>query len=240
MARNDLDAAVAEFSKAIGLAPAEPRYLDQRAQAYLRQDKSKLARADLDRLLALKPTDVDALLARASLKQADGDRSGSVADLDAADCALEPVAMARLELGGLLTEAGEPQRAIGDFDQWLKAHPDDVRRPEALNDRCWARALWGQELDTALRDCDDAALRARPGLPGFLDSRGLVKLRLGDAVKAIADYDAALAREPKLAWSLYGGGLARLRTGDAVEGRRTSPPRRRSVHRSPTRPRSSA
>jgi len=218
MARDDVDTAVGHFSKAIALAPTEPRYLDQRAEAYFRQGKTLLGRADLDRAIALDPVDLDALLARAALRLHGRDKTAALADLDAADRAADAAAMDRLELGGLLTEAGQPQRAIGVFDQWIKAHPDDVRRPSALNGRCWARAMAGQELDQALHDCD-AALRARPGNAAFLDSRGTVQLRRGEWPKAIADYDAALAGRPKMAWSLYGRGLAKLHGGDAAGGK---------------------
>jgi tetratricopeptide (TPR) repeat protein/predicted aspartyl protease len=214
-ARRDFDTAIVDYSQAIALAPREPRYLDQRAEAYFRQGKTALGRADLDRAIALAPSDLDALLARAALEVHTQDRTGALADLDAVDHAADAAAMERLELGGLLTDASQPQRAIGQYDQWIKTHPDDVRRPVALNDRCWARALAGQDLDAALRDCD-AALRARPGASAFLDSRGLVELRRGDWAKAIADYSAALAGAPKMAWSLYGRGIAELHTGDAA------------------------
>lgn len=218
MARGDLDAAITNFSKAIELAPAEPRYLDQRSKAYFQQGRTAPGRADLDRAIALNPTDLDALLARAALMLHDRDRNGAVADLDTVDHAAGTAAMERLTLGGLLADAGQPQRAVGQFDQWIKVHPDDVRRPAALNGRCWALALAGRDLDAALRDCD-AALRARPDTPAFLDSRGMVRLRRGEWAKAVADFDAALARQPKMAWSLYGRGIAKLRTGDAAGGK---------------------
>jgi tetratricopeptide (TPR) repeat protein/predicted aspartyl protease len=217
-ARDDLDGAVAEYSKAITMAPSEPRYLDQRADVYFRQRKPALGRADLDRAIALDPTDSEALLERAALYVHQRDKPAALADLDVVDRTADAASMDRLRLGDLLTDAGQPQRAVGVFDQWIKAHPDDVRRPVALNDRCWAHALAGQDLDAALRDCN-AALRLRPGTANFLDSRGTVQLRRGEWAKALADFDAALAGQPKLAWSLYGRGIAKLRSGDAAGGK---------------------
>jgi tetratricopeptide (TPR) repeat protein/predicted aspartyl protease len=217
MARDDPDSAIADFTKAIALAPAEPRYLDQRAQAYFRQGKRGLARADLDQAITLKPDDTEALLARALVLLRDRNRAAAMVDLDTIDRAIDAAAMERLRLGVLFTDAGQPQRAIGVFDQWIKAHPDDVRRPNAQNGRCWACALAGQDLDAALRDCD-AALRAQPGTAAFLDSRGLTLLRKGEFAKAITDYDAALAGAPRTAWSLYGRGIAKLRIGEKVGG----------------------
>ncbi len=87
--------------------------------------------------------------------------------------------------------------------------------------RCWARALWGSEVEKAEKDCS-AGLRLRakssPEYAAILDSRGLVRLRQGNYVKALADYDAALAAHPNIAWSLYGRGLCKLRLGKTSEG----------------------
>lgn len=218
MARDDPDAAIKAFSKAIDLAPNEARYLDERAKAYFQQRRPVLGRADLDRAIKAKPTDLDALLSRAGLLLDARDTPGALVDLDAADHSADPAAMERLALGGMMTMAGQPLRAVGEFDQWIRAHPDDVRKPAALNGRCWARALAGQDLDAALRDCE-AALRIRPGTPSFLDSRATVRLRQGEFAKAIADYDAALARQPKMGSSLYLRGIAKTRSGDAAAGK---------------------
>jgi tetratricopeptide (TPR) repeat protein len=87
----------------------------------------------------------------------------------------------------------------------------------ALADRCWARALLGQELDKALADCTQA-LWADSKNAAALDSRGLVRLRRGDYKRAISDYNDALALMPKGPWSLYGRGLAKLHLGMNTEG----------------------
>ena len=88
----------------------------------------------------------------------------------------------------------------------------------ALNSRCWARALGGQELDKALADCN-TALKLKPNTADFLDSRGLVQLRRGELDRSIADYDAALALAPRSPASLYGRGLAKLLKGLQAAGK---------------------
>ena len=75
------------------------------------------------------------------------------------------------------------------------------------------RANWGQELDLALADCNEA-LRQKPGTAAYLDSRALVYLRMEKYASAIADAHAALAGNPDLPTSLYILGVARQRTGD--------------------------
>ncbi|MEO8927064.1 MAG: hypothetical protein ABI306_07855 [Caulobacteraceae bacterium] len=106
---------------------------------------------------------------------------------------------------------------IAQYSLWIAAHPADGRLPRALNGRCWARALMGRDLDKALADCN-AALKMDAKSPTALDSRGLVRLRLGDLDKSIADYDVALTLRPGSAWSLYGRGLAELAKGMKAQG----------------------
>jgi tetratricopeptide (TPR) repeat protein len=108
-------------------------------------------------------------------------------------------------------------REIAQFDLWIAAHGEDAQLAEALNDRCWARALAGRDLDKALSDCN-RAIRLNGKSARMLDSRALVELRSGALDKAVADYDAALAQSPKQGWSLYGRGLAKLRLGRKAEG----------------------
>ncbi len=112
-----------------------------------------------------------------------------------------------------LTRSGNFAEAIRNLDDVIRFNPAD---PEALNNRCWARAIVG-DLNNALRDCNQA-LAIRPRYADALDSRGFVNLKLGRADNAIEDYDAALAVDPKRASSLYGRGIARTRRGDTAAG----------------------
>jgi tetratricopeptide (TPR) repeat protein/predicted aspartyl protease len=216
LARNDRDGALADFDKAIALDAKQPAYRLQRAHLLLGRDQRAAALADIDAALLVAPNDVDAHLLRAAMLLAKaGEASpGPVADLDAADRAAPAAAIQRLELGSLYIEAGLAARAVPQFDQWIRYHPDDVRRPAALNGRCWAKGLANVDLAAALSDCN-AALRQRPGTPSFIDSRALVELRQRQFDKAIKDYDLVLATAAD-PWSLYGRGLARLRSGNAA------------------------
>ena len=71
-----------------------------------------------------------------------------------------------------------------------------------------------------------------PDTAAFLDSRGLVRLRMGDLDKSIADYDAALKLQPHSAWSLYGRGLAKGKKGlTTVQPRIEDEARKRGITR---------
>jgi tetratricopeptide (TPR) repeat protein len=112
-----------------------------------------------------------------------------------------------------LTKSGNFAEAIKNLDDVIRFNPAD---PEALNNRCWTRAMV-DDLVNALRDCNQA-IALRPRFADALDSRGFVNLKLGRAGDAIEDYDAALMVDPKRALSLYGRGVARTRRGDTTAG----------------------
>ncbi|HEY5290287.1 MAG TPA: aspartyl protease family protein [Caulobacteraceae bacterium] len=217
-ARREFEPAIADLTHAIELAPKDPDWLFQRGVVRLRINQSTLAMADFTAALGLRPDDADALMGRAELRLRDHDAAGGRTDLSAADKVLPKDAENRLGLAALYERADARPAAIGQYDLWIKAHPDDAGLGEALNGRCWDRALLGTELDKALADCQ-GALRRAPGSWLALDSRGLVRLRQGNYDQAITDYDSALAIEPKSAWSLYGRGLAKLKTGHAEEAK---------------------
>jgi len=114
-------------------------------------------------------------------------------------------------------DQGDYPRAIADFGAAIRLEPAN---PQFWNSRCWARAVWGRELDLALADCNES-LRLLSGDSNTLDSRGFVHLRRGEFEAAIKDYDAAIkSAEPgSESASLYGRGLARLRMGQTANGR---------------------
>jgi tetratricopeptide (TPR) repeat protein/predicted aspartyl protease len=216
-ARGYFEHAIADLSRACALALAEPGYLYQRALAYIGARQLSLAMDDLNQTLKLDPGDIHALVVRAQLHLSGHDKAHAIADLDAADRVAPKEADVRLEMGSVYEAADDLPAAVAQADLWIRAHPDDGKLAQALNARCWARALEGQELDHALADCN-AALGRDPKNADIRDSRGLVRLRLGDLDRSILDYDEALKIHPKSAWSLYGRGLDELRKGDKAAG----------------------
>lgn len=88
----------------------------------------------------------------------------------------------------------------------------------AENALCWTLAVSNQALDEAMEACN-RAIREKPFEQAFIDSRALVKFRMGDYEGAEADYVSAVAMEPDEAGSLYGRGLARIRLGRVEQGR---------------------
>ena len=217
--QRDLPHAIGDFSRAIELAPKDATYPYRRAMAYLQTGRPALALQDLDNAVTLAPANTEARLLRAQVAVRQRRQVTALADLDALAASLPHTDMARLQVGQLYASVDALPRAIEQYDLWLDTHPADSRRGSAYNARCWARGLLGQDLARARGDCN-AAVKALPGNASYLDSRGVVLLRLGDLDGAIADYDAALAINPRIAWSLYGRGLAERRKGATDEADR--------------------
>jgi tetratricopeptide (TPR) repeat protein len=222
-ARGDYADAVADLTSAIALGPNEPGYYLERglAEERLSADPTKPPAHrpldDFNQALTLKPDSIPALLARAGLYRRLREPALAKADLDAADKAAASQPAMRLMIANVYAAGDDYPEALSEFDQWIAANPKDDRMAQALNGRCWARAMLGQDLDKALKDCN-AALKLAPGDPTFLDSRGLVKLRLGDADGSIRDYNDAIRLNPGSAWSHYGRGIAKLRKGLNADG----------------------
>jgi tetratricopeptide (TPR) repeat protein/predicted aspartyl protease len=209
-ARHDYEHAIPDLTRACELAPQESQYFFQRAEAYGNSGHPELAKADLEQALKLKPDNVRALLVRAQLRLAAGDAAAAIADLDAADRAAAQQADLRLDLGYLYARAHRLPQAIAQYGLWIAVHENDARLAAAYRFRCWARAASGQELEQGLADCNKAN-RLLSNNTGVLFTRGLLRLRMGDYVHAISDFDASLKRNPRNAWSLYGRGQALLR-----------------------------
>jgi tetratricopeptide (TPR) repeat protein/predicted aspartyl protease len=219
--RRDFEHAVADLTRACELDPTDPEYFYQRGIVYRDEKQTDLAAADFDRALELKADHLAALEARARLRLGRRDTVGARADLDSADRAAPKEADVRLFLAHAYRGADLLPASIAQYDLWISAHAADSRMAEALDGRCWARALQGQDLAKALSDCDSAlkrSVKASPLSASVLNGRALVRLRLGDYDKSIADYEAALQIQPKDAWSFYGRGIDKLRKGKTPEG----------------------
>lgn len=217
LSRGEPKAAMADMGEAIRMAPDQAAYYVDRARARMADKQFDAALADLDKSLSLDPKNLDALLLRAGLRFAHKDPAGATIDARAA-AALVPTGSTQARaIANLYVQLGEPAAALPILDEWIRLHIDDALLGSALNERCWARSLSNQMLDDALKDCRKA-IRRDGEKPAYLDSLGLVQLRLGHYAESIKAYQQAIAQRPLSAWSHYGIGLAKIRGGQADAG----------------------
>ncbi|QMW24242.1 tetratricopeptide repeat protein [Sandaracinobacteroides saxicola] len=202
--------AMKAFDRAIAIRP-DPYFYLARSARWLPSEKARKL-ADLDAALKLNPGYTSALAAKAETQADAGDIPGALATLDAA-LKTSPDDRGLLTVRGLLlAKKGDMARATKDFAA-VSAKTTDATE---LNNLCWEKATAGVALAMALEECD-RALKLAPGIAGFLDSRGMVLLRLGRLDEAIADYGKALAQEPDQAESLYGRAVAWARKGERAK-----------------------
>jgi tetratricopeptide (TPR) repeat protein/predicted aspartyl protease len=217
--RGDNEHALADLTRAVELSPNNADYLYERGQVLLRTRELQKALADFNAALALKPDHIPALLSRARLQINTRNLPEARADLDAVDRLAAKQADVRFELAFDYLHADLPEPAIVQYGIWIAAHGEDAKMATALSARCKARAMLGQDLAGALKDCNAAISHGgKPQNPDFLDNLALVRFRLGDYDKSIGGYDAALKIRPKNPWTLYGRGLAELKKNNRSEG----------------------
>ena len=217
LARGELVNALSDLDAAIRLDPKNADEHLTRARILLAQKQPGAALGDLDKALSLNPKNLDALLLRARLRYGEKDEAGAAADLAAAQKLAPAGSMQSRAIASLYVAIDEPANALPLLDAWIRAHEDDSSLGSALNERCWARALADQALDGALHDCREA-IKRDGDRAAYLDSLGMVYLRMGNDAESIKAYQRALAQSPHAAWSHYGLGLAELHSGQAAAG----------------------
>lgn len=230
LSRGEHAEALADFDKAVAMAPDKPDSAEiyfARARARLIPDRPgaripaityEAALADVDKSLALAPDRVEPLLMRARLRLQHRETQGALEDI----ATLRHVVPAGSEQAraviGLLIQTDQPREALPLLDDWLHLHPEDSDSGSVYNSRCWARALANTDLEEAAQDCRKAIKRLGPE-PGVLDSQALVELRMGHWQAAYDGYVQVLAKAPNMAWSRYGQALAMLHLGKVEEGK---------------------
>jgi tetratricopeptide (TPR) repeat protein len=216
LSHGEPNAAIANLDKAIGMVPDQAAFYVARAKARVTLKQLDAARSDLDKSLNLEPKNADALLLRAEIRLWQKDHEGAVADVTAASALVPPGSNLAGSIANLYIDLEQPASALPMLDDWIRLHSDDAMLGSFLNTRCWARGLGKQMLGDALKDCRKA-IRRDGEKPAYLDSLGLVELRLGHYPESIKAYQKALAGQAN-AWSRYGLGLAKIRNGQTDAG----------------------
>jgi tetratricopeptide (TPR) repeat protein len=202
--------AMRAYDRALAIKPEAYIYLNRS----LRRPKTDVAGrlSDLDAALKLDPRSSEALGAKANLLVDKGDLPGALAVFEQAIRESPGSINLLVNRGITYARAGQTALAEKDFASARAA----ATKADQFNNICWSKATSNVQLESALKDCDDALAKA-PDVASYIDSRGFVLLRLGRYDDAIATYDRALAKAPALAASLFGRGVAWGKKGDKAK-----------------------
>jgi tetratricopeptide (TPR) repeat protein/transglutaminase-like putative cysteine protease len=201
------DAAKA-FDHALSIKPAAYIYVN-RAQSRLFSDKAGRL-ADLDAALKLEPDNPDALGEKAEELAASGEYVKAIELYDELIKAEPDSDYNKTQRAVLLYKTGriaEAERVLADEDAKAKTGAE-------FNSLCWAKATAGIMLDSALQDCRQA-LKLSSGKGAYLDSSGMVLLKLGKLDEALDAYNMAVAKNTG-ADSLMGRAMVYARKGDRM------------------------
>jgi tetratricopeptide (TPR) repeat protein len=195
------------LDRALAIKPSAYIYIN-RADVRRTSD-AKGSLADLDEALKLEPDNEDALSGKAQMLADAQDYTGALALLDRIKPDPKDVYL-REQRAILLYKTGRKDEAIKVFDSIRS----DAKTATELNALCWNKATAGIMLDSALQDCRDA-LKLKPDVGAYLDSLGMVLLKLGKLDEALDAYNQAIAKDTG-ADSLMGRAFVYLRKGDAA------------------------
>jgi len=214
MDANDLPAAIRALTRAIDMKDRNIWALGQRARLHYIREEYDRVMADAETLLNYEPTSFSgAFLKTKALSQTQRYQE-ALSYLDNVDQKISSHNDFRLLRAEIYVKMGDAETAREKFGLLRTAADGDGSQLNAL---CWSLATTNFDLETALRDCD-AALKLEPRQPAYLDSRGMVLLRLGRYEDAIKTYDKALEKSPDLAVARYGRGLAKIKNGNPIAG----------------------
>jgi len=190
-------------------APENAQAFHLCGNSYSRKEQNDVALRNYDQSISLDPQNAIAYLDRANTKNRLGQTDHALDDYNKS-VELKPTPSALINRGTIYGERRQYPQAMADYDAGLKLQPGAL---PGLNDRCFTRAVMGQELDKALADCTEA-LRLSPNFVNAMTSRGFVYFRMGNFAAAIADFDATLKINPNSAAAYYMRGLTKIKTGD--------------------------
>jgi lipoprotein NlpI len=163
--RNEIKAAIQDFSEALKLDPTATDALYNRGAAYALMGQTKTALADFAQVLELAPNDPDTLFYRALIYVNQGKIESAVKDLTGVLKQRPDDGISRLQRAGLLIALQRNEDAIADLDQLLKQDPAafDARysrgRAEMLKGDNAAAAKDFESLMLGRKDNPYAALR---------------------------------------------------------------------------------
>ncbi len=182
--QGNLDAALAEYDKAIALDPYNVRILNNRGVVYYDKGELDLALTDYDKAIALDPREATAFNNRGNLYSHKGELGLALADYDKA-ISLDPSeALAFTNRGNVYEVKGELDLALADYNKAIVLDPHNA---VAFSNRGSVYKDKG-DFKRALTDYDKA-IELKPESAGAYLGRGYVFYALNRPNDALTDFE---------------------------------------------------
>ncbi len=166
--------------------------LVNRGRIYWYINKTQPAFADLNRAIALDPSNARAFRERSNAYRTAGNLDKALADANEA-VRLDPNNAQGFDYrGNVFNNNHQDDRAIADYSEAIRLAPNDA---QAFMDRGVAY-YFKKDYQAAIKDYDEA-IRLDPLYPEYYDNRGLSYADNGDYDRAIADYNEAIRLAPQ-------------------------------------------
>jgi tetratricopeptide (TPR) repeat protein len=200
-------AALAAFSRALELSPANNVARMQRAEIYHRQAKYDAALADVDAALLLPNASVDMSLLRANILRAQGKSDAAIAEATSLVTRLPADAYAQVVAARIYSVFDRREEALAAYSRALAISPDAYIYLNRFR-------TWSEEEGVA-READlDEALKRDPDLAEAIVEKAKLLTKRGEIAAALQLYDGALVRMPDNDFLRFGRGLAYAKMGD--------------------------
>jgi tetratricopeptide (TPR) repeat protein len=193
--------AVADFSRAIELAPKDPGPWINRSGAYLELNQPGRALADCSRAIELNPLSAQAYGNRGVAYFKLGQPEQAIADYDKSIALDERIITVWVQRGWAYQKQGQWVKALADYSRALELDPKDE---SSWNNRGEVEAQLGQR-EKAIADFSRAIELGQKG-PDVWNHRGNMYSELGQPEKALADYSRAIELDDKCAAAWHNRG----------------------------------
>jgi tetratricopeptide (TPR) repeat protein len=198
---------IGSLSTVIQQNPSDPVPYNVRGTAYGQVGKTKEAKADFDRAIALKPDFYQAYANRALVERDMGRDDLAFADYQQAIVLNASYEAAYVGRGNMYRLRGQYDFALADFGRAISLDSND---PRAYHNRGLLYQAIGRH-DPAIDDFSKAISLA-PGNSEPFNARGLSYLAVGDAKAALDDFNVVVMRDMAsyIGWTNQGLALEKL------------------------------